>query len=242
LLLKVLQSVLVRRPRFDADDEGMLRVAVPPSAVDPDVQLMSEPVLPVLKLMRAFWSWLLPIVLVETKDVPLYERSVPVVYEVAFVPPFAIESVPLKLPRVKQFPPTEKQPAARLIPFAKVDDALPVWLKFKTERPPANVEVEVFDTTRALMVLVPACKVPTMVEDACDTKPLCSVPRPMREDAPFTVRVPIVAVLLLMLVVVAPPWKRARRVVVAPPLMVSPLPCVPLPMVEEAKAVSPPLN
>ena len=38
------------------------------------------------------------------------------------------------------------------------------------------------------------------------------------------------------------PLKKALRVVVEPPLIVRPPPCVPLPMVDEAKAVSPPLN
>ena len=41
-------------------------------------------------------SWLLPMVVVETNDVPLYERRVPVVYVVALVPPLRIPSVPVK--------------------------------------------------------------------------------------------------------------------------------------------------
>lgn len=98
-----------------------------------------------------------------------------------------------------------------------------------------------FVIVRAFAVVVPAWKVPTTVDEACDTKPACRVPRPMRlkELAP---RVPIVAVLALRLVVVAPPWKSARSVVVAPPKMVSPVDCVPPPMVVEARSMVPALK
>ena len=43
-----------------------------------------------LMVSDEFWSWLLPIVDVETKRVPSKARSVPWVYEVALDPPFAI--------------------------------------------------------------------------------------------------------------------------------------------------------
>ena len=90
------------------------------------------------------------------------------------------------------------------------------------------------------MVLVPAWKVPTTVEEACDTKPLGRVRRLVTVNDP-AVSVPIVAVLALRLVEVAPALKVARppkydaRVVVAPPKMVRPVVCVPLPIVVEAR-------
>ena len=45
-------------------------------------------------LIVEFCSWLLPMVVVETKEVPLYERSWPDVYEVALVPPWPMPRVP----------------------------------------------------------------------------------------------------------------------------------------------------
>ena len=79
LLLKVVQSALVRRPRLVAEEEGTLIVREEPSAAGEPETLMSVPVLPVMSPMVAFASWLLPIVLVETKEVPLNARSWPVV-------------------------------------------------------------------------------------------------------------------------------------------------------------------
>ena len=75
LLLKVVQSAEMRSPLLLADDDGMFRVAVPPRETGEDVQLMSEPVDPVLKVMLEFASWLFPIVEVETKLVPLNESN-----------------------------------------------------------------------------------------------------------------------------------------------------------------------
>src|ERR1700677_840916 len=46
--------------------------------------------------MVEFWSWLLPMVEVETNAVPLEERSCPCVYEVALVPPLPIPKVPVR--------------------------------------------------------------------------------------------------------------------------------------------------
>jgi hypothetical protein len=83
---------------------------------------------------------------------------------------------------LRQTPLIAKQPPERLIPLAKVDDALEeVTLSAVVCRPPKKVEVAVLSTVR-------------------------------------------------------------NPVVVAPPLIVSPPACVPLPMVDDAKAVRPLLN
>jgi hypothetical protein len=86
----------------------------------------------------------------------------------------------------------------------------PVLLKLSDWIPPAKVDVDTFEMTSAFAVVVPAWKVPTTVDDACETKPFARVPRPMRLEVPFTESVPIVAVLLLMLVEVAPAAKVVR--------------------------------
>ena len=96
-MLKFVQSDERRSPLFVADDDGMLRVAVPPRETGEAVQLMSEPEEPVANEMEEFWSWLFPMVDVETNDVPLKERSWPEVYEVAFVPPLPMLSALARL-------------------------------------------------------------------------------------------------------------------------------------------------
>lgn len=65
---------------------GAESVIVPPSATEP------PPVrpLPAVTVREELASWLLPMVEVETNDVPLYERSCPPVNELAPVPPLAI--------------------------------------------------------------------------------------------------------------------------------------------------------
>ena len=65
---------------------------------------------------------------------------------------------------------------------------------------------------RAFAVVVPAWKVPTTVEEACDTKPAPKVARPdvvsvLRESDP-ALRVPMVATFALKLVVLAPELMR----------------------------------
>lgn len=76
------------------------------------------------------------------------------------VPPFPIPKVPENDESVRQLLPTAKQPAAIEIPSAKVEVALPLWLKFKTERPPKKVEVEVLEDESEVMLVVPAERVP----------------------------------------------------------------------------------
>ena len=66
LLLKVVQSAEVRRPRAEPEAEGTLRVAVPPKETGEEAQPMSEPEVPSEKEMLEFWSWLLPMVEVAT--------------------------------------------------------------------------------------------------------------------------------------------------------------------------------
>ena len=60
LPVKVVQSALVRSPRAEADALGILSVTVPPSAVEADPQLMSEPVVPVVYEVVAVVRPLLP--------------------------------------------------------------------------------------------------------------------------------------------------------------------------------------
>jgi hypothetical protein len=60
LPLKVVQSALVRRPRFAAEALGILSCTVPPSAVEAEPQLMSEPVEPVVYEVVAVVRPLLP--------------------------------------------------------------------------------------------------------------------------------------------------------------------------------------
>ncbi len=62
-----------------------------------------------------FASWLFPIVEVETKEVPLKLRSWPVVYEVALLPPLAIESA---VPSVR--PPLTVNPLLKMFVPLKV--------------------------------------------------------------------------------------------------------------------------
>ena len=81
----------------------------------------------------------------------------------------------------------------------------------------------------AFAVVVPAWKVPTIVEDACDTKPAAKVARPESEREP-SVSVPTVAVLALRLVVVAPAFNH-----VSPPK-------VDTPVLLKVLVVSPPLK
>jgi len=136
------------------------------SVVEETVILPPRETLEPLIVTLEFCNWLLPMVVVETKDVPSYASSVPWVKLVAFVPPWLMATVPERLPRERHAPLMARQPAARLMPCANVDVALPVWLKFKTLRPPLNVDVLVLDTLRELMVVVPAWRVPTTVDEA----------------------------------------------------------------------------
>ena len=80
-MLRPVQVLLLVRSVVDAT------VMEPPSDTEDPLMVSDE-----------FWSWLLPIVDVETKRVPSKARSVPWVYEVALDPPFAIESAE---PRVR---------------------------------------------------------------------------------------------------------------------------------------------
>ena len=104
----------------------------------------------------------------------------------------------------------------------------PVLLKLSDWIPPAKVDVETLVMVSAFAVVVPAWKVPTTVDEACDTKPLGRVRRLVTVNDP-AVSVPIVAVFELMFVDVAPaakverPPKYDARVVVAPPKMVRPV-------------------
>jgi len=68
--------------------------------VEPPREMVPPPERPVPAetVSEEFWSWLLPMVVVDTKDVPLYERRVPCVNEVEFVPP---DAMPSALPRVR---------------------------------------------------------------------------------------------------------------------------------------------
>ena len=71
LALKVVQSAVERRPRLVAEAVGMLTVTVPPRDTGEPETLKSVPEEPVETVMEEFCSWLLPIVEVETKEVPL---------------------------------------------------------------------------------------------------------------------------------------------------------------------------
>ena len=55
---------------------------------------------------------------------------------------------------------TEKQPLVRLMPWAKVEVALPVELNWLAATPPVKVEVEVLETMRLVTVVVPAERKP----------------------------------------------------------------------------------
>ena len=69
-----------------SDVEPPREMAPPPESPEPAETVSDE-----------FWSWLLPMVEVETNLVPSYERSVPVVYEVALEPPKPMPRVPKTL-------------------------------------------------------------------------------------------------------------------------------------------------
>ncbi len=89
-------------------EEAALTVMLPPSAT-----------LVLLIVTEEFASWLFPMVEVETKDVPLKLRSWPWVYEVALLPPFAMESA---LPRFRD--PMEAVCAKRFVLDAVVEKKL----------------------------------------------------------------------------------------------------------------------
>ncbi len=71
------------------------------------------------------------------------------------------------LPSERQLLLMLKQPAARFTPFAAVEVAEPVMLSARSETPPAKVEVEVLETTSALMVVVAAVRVPPSAAFHC---------------------------------------------------------------------------
>jgi len=117
--------------------------------------------------------------------------------------------VPVKEESVRQVLPIAKQPLAMETPSLKVEVALPVWAKFRTERPPEKVEVP----CPAAKVTAPAkVEVVTLV-----TMRLVSVEVPAE-------RVPAPAMLPWesMVVVAVPPkyafWKVENWVVEAAPL------------------------
>jgi hypothetical protein len=107
-----------------------------------------------------------------------------VVCDVAFVPPFAIASVPDRSLNERHAFAFAKHPAAMEKPDANVDVAAPVCAKFKTERPPEKVEVAeaaevitpVLETEKSVVVAVPP------VVEAI-VKSVVGAPRPLVEVA-----------------------------------------------------------
>jgi len=92
---------------------------VPPKLVASVVEPMTEP---------------LPFV-VKMEDVIFVMAK----FEEVAAPPLA------RLPRVRQELPIAKQPEESVTPWFKVEVAVPVWLKLRTERPPWKVEVAVVE-------------------------------------------------------------------------------------------------
>ena len=74
--------------------QGAESETVPPRATEPPPERPE----PAVTVTEEFCSWLLPIVDVETKDVPSYESSVPEVKDVALLPPLVIARA---FPRVR---------------------------------------------------------------------------------------------------------------------------------------------
>ena len=99
-----------------------------------------------------------------TIEVPLNERIDELESVVELVPPLRIGSVPVtcvprftcpeRLPNPIQLLAIAKQPAAILTPWLKVEVAVPVWLKLRTERPLPKVELAVPPTLSTPAIVV----------------------------------------------------------------------------------------
>jgi hypothetical protein len=134
-----------------------LHVLLLTSSVEEAAVTVTEPPretpLPLMVTLE-FWSWLLPIVLVETKRVPSKARSVPCVKDVAFDPPLAIASAELRVSElmvaVLAFKLVVVAPAAKVARPPCVDT--PVTLKVAAWRPPLKVDVAGEPKVRAPVV------------------------------------------------------------------------------------------
>jgi hypothetical protein len=130
-LLKLLSPVQVLLLASKVEEAAVM-VPVPPRAIEV-----------LLIVIDAFCSWLLPIVVVETKRVPSYASRVPWVKEVALVPPLVIASAPVKVsvPKVAVF----DLRSVEVAPDEKVASdpwlEAPVTLKVAAWSPPTKVEV-----------------------------------------------------------------------------------------------------